>query len=59
MSRIDYQVDDELKHYYSKTDIAAYIKRWDELLLPKEPELVNEKSRQLELYYRDQRIERL
>ena len=59
MSRIDYRVDDELKQYFPKEEITAYIKRWDELLQPKEPELVNEKSRQLEEYYMNQRIERL
>lgn len=59
MSRMDYRADDELKRYFSKEEIAAYIKRLDERMLPKEAEFVNQKSRQLELYYRNQRIERL
>lgn len=59
MSQMDYQTDDELKRYFSRDEITAYIKRMDERLLPKEAELVHEKSRQLELYYRNKRIERL
>lgn len=59
VSSVDYQVDHELKDYASKDDIAAYIQRWDELLLPDEPELINEKSRQLEQYYIKKRLERL
>lgn len=59
VSQIDYRVDDELKQYFSKEEIAAFIKKWDELMLPDEPELINEKSRQLELFYIRQRIERL
>lgn len=59
VSRMDYRVDDELKQYFSKEEVAAYIKKWDELMLPDEPGLINEKSRQLELFYIGQRIRRL
>lgn len=59
VSRMDYKVDDELKTYFSKEAVADYIKKWDALMLPDEPELINEKSRQLELFYIRQRIERL
>lgn len=59
VSRMDYRVDDELKRYFPKEEVAAFIKKWDELMLPDEPELINEKSRQLELFYIRQRIERL
>lgn len=59
VSRMDFRVDDELKEYFPKEEVAAFIRKWDELMLPDEPELINEKSRELELFYIRQRVERL
>ncbi len=59
VSEMDYRVDAELKKYFPKEAVADYIEKWDKLMLPDEPELINEKSRELELFYIRRRIERL
>ena len=59
ISKMDFKVDDELKKYFSKKDIEAYILKWDQMLQPDESELVNEKSRELEKFYLKQRIDKL
>lgn len=59
ISKMDFKVDHELTKYFSKKDIENYILKWDQLIQPDEPELVNEKSRELEKFYLQQRIKKL
>ena len=59
ISKMDYKLDAELKKYYHKTEIADYIRKWDELLLPDEKELIKQEKREIELHYIKERIDRL
>ncbi len=59
VSGMDYKTDQTLKKYYPAKEIADYIVEWDRMMASDKPETGNEKSRQMEQFYVQQRVERL
>ena len=58
VSQMDYQMDAELKNYYGD-EVADYIRRWDEIMVPDDKELIKKEKREIELHYIRKRIEKL